>query len=56
MSAWRWEQLSRAEKFAAGDVAENLTRKKKALLAARSDRVRKAEAAEDAAKKDVQKK
>ena len=50
------KQLSRAEKFAAGDVAENLTRKKKALFAALSDRVRKAEAAEAAAKKDVQKK
>ena len=50
------KQLSRAEKFAAGDVAENLTRKKKALFAALSDRVRKAEAAEAAAKKDMQKK
>ena len=50
------KQLSRAEKFAAGDVAENLTRKKKALFVALSDRVRKAEAAEAAAKKDMQKK
>ena len=50
------KQLSRAEKFAAGDVAENLTRKKKALFVALSDRVRKAEAAEAAAKKDIQKK
>ena len=50
------KQLSRAEKFAAGDVAEDLTRKKKALFVALSDRVRKAEAAEAAAKKDMQKK
>ena len=50
------KQLSRAEKFAAGDVAENLTRKKKALFAALSDRVKQAEASEAAAKKNVQRK
>ena len=51
-----WEnhkQLSRAEKFAVGTVAENLSREKKALFAALSDRVKKAESAEAAAQKDV---
>lgn len=48
------KQLSRAEKFAVGAVAENLVREKKALFAALTDRVKKAEAAEAAAKKDVQ--
>ena len=46
--------LSRAEKFAEGAVAENLAREKKALFAALSDRVKQAEAAEAAAKTDVQ--
>ena len=48
------KQLSRAEKFATGAVAENLQREKKALFAALSDRVKKAEEAEAAAKKNVQ--
>lgn len=48
------KQLSRAEKFATGAVAENLTREKKALFAALSGRVKQAEAAEAAAKKNVQ--
>lgn len=48
------KQLSRAEKFAVGAVAENLAAEKKALFAALSERVKKAEAAEAAAKKDVQ--
>ena len=47
------KQLSRAEKFAAGAVAENLANEKKALFAVLSDRVKKAEAAEAAAKQDV---
>ena len=46
--------LSKAEKFAAGEMAEHLQREKKALLAALSDRVKQAEAAEAAAKKKVQ--
>ena len=50
------KQLSRAEKFAVGAVAENLTREKKALFAALSDRVKQAEASEAAAKKNVQRK
>ena len=48
------KQLSRAEKFAVGAVAENLAREKQALFAVLADRVKKAEAAEVAAKKDVQ--
>ena len=48
------KQLSRAEKFAAGAVAQNLTREKQALFAVLADRVKKAENAEAAAKKDVQ--
>jgi hypothetical protein len=47
------KQLSRAEKFATGAVAENLANEKKALFAVLSDRVKKAEAAEAAAKQDV---
>ena len=46
--------LSRAEKFAEGAVAENLANEKKALFAVLSDRVKKAEAAENAAKKNLQ--
>ena len=46
--------LSRAEKFAEGAVAENLTREKQALFAVLADRVKKAENAEAAAKKSVQ--
>ena len=46
--------LSRAEKFAVGAVAENLQREKSGLLAVLSDRVKKAEAAEAAAIKEVQ--
>lgn len=46
--------LSRAEKFAAGAVAENFQREKKALFAALADRVKQAENAEAAAKTDVQ--
>lgn len=42
--------LSRAEKFAVGAVAENLTREKKALFAALSDRVKQAESAEKSEK------
>ncbi len=48
------KQLSRAEKFAVGPVAENLAREKKALFAALADRVKAAEQAEDQAKKDLQ--
>ena len=48
------KQLSRAEKFAVGAVAENLQREKKALFAVLSDRVKKAEAAEATAKQNVQ--
>lgn len=48
------KQLSRAEKFAVGAVAENLQREKKALFAALTDRVKQAENAEAAAKSDVQ--
>ena len=46
--------LSRAEKFAAGAVAENFQREKKALFAALADRVKQAENAEATAKTDVQ--
>lgn len=46
--------LSRAEKFAAGAVAENMQREKKALFAALNDRIKKAEADETAAKKELQ--
>lgn len=46
--------LSRAEKFAAGAVAENLQREKKALFAALSEQVKKAEATETGHKKSVQ--
>ena len=46
--------LSKAEKFAMGAVAENLAREKQALFTILADRVKKAEAAEAAAKKDVQ--
>ena len=49
------KQLSRAEKFAVGAVAENLTKEKQALFAVLADRVKKAEAAETATKQDVQK-
>jgi alpha-tubulin suppressor-like RCC1 family protein len=49
------KQLSKAEKFAMGAVAENLQREKKALFAALSDRVKNAEAAEATAKQEVQK-
>lgn len=48
------KQLSKAEKFAVGAVAENLAREKQALFAALADRRKKAETAEAAAKKDVQ--
>lgn len=48
------KQLSRAEKFAVGAVAENLAAEKKALFAALSDRVKKAELAESAAKAKVE--
>ena len=44
----RW--MSRAEKFATGAVAENLRREKKALFAHLNEQVKKAEAAEKAAK------
>ncbi len=47
--------LSKAERFAQGAIAENLTREKKALFAALSERVKQAEAAENAAIQDVQK-
>lgn len=46
--------LSKAEKFAVGAVAENLQREKKALFAALSERVKKAETAEAAAQANVQ--
>lgn len=45
--------LSRAEKFALGAVAENLAAEKKALFAALSVRVKKAEAEENAVKEEV---
>lgn len=48
------KQLSRAEKFAAGTVAENLAREKKALFAALTERVKKAQTAESAEIKRVQ--
>ena len=48
------KQVSRAEKFATDVVAENLTLERKALFATLSDRVKKAEAEERAAKKSVQ--
>lgn len=48
------KQLSRAEQFAAGAVAENLRREKNALFAALSERIKKAEAAEAAQKAKVQ--
>ena len=48
------KQLSRAEKFAVGPVAENLAQEKKALFAALADRVKSAEQAEKLAKKDLQ--
>ena len=48
------KQLSKAEKFAVGAVAENLEREKKTLFATLSDRVKRAEVAEAAVKKDVQ--
>ena len=48
------KQLSRAEKFAVGAVAENLAAEKKALFAALSQRVKSAEAAEAAAKAELQ--
>jgi len=47
-------QLSRAEKFAVGAVAEQLQSEKKHLFAQLADRVKQAEAAEATAKKDVQ--
>ena len=46
--------LSKAEKFATGSVAENIAREKKVLLVTLNDRVKQAEAAEAAAKQDVQ--
>ena len=46
--------LSKAEKFAVGAVAEHLETEKKALFSALAQRVKQAEAAEAAAKKDVQ--
>ena len=46
--------LSKAEKFADGAVAEHLQREKNALFSALSERMKKAEAAEIAGKKDVQ--
>lgn len=46
--------LSKAEKFSAGAVAENLQHGKKALFTALADRVRQAQAAETAAKQDLQ--
>ena len=52
-----WENhkwMSKAEKFAVGAVAENIAAEKKSLFAALSDRVKKAEAAESAAKARVQ--
>ena len=46
--------LSKAGKFAVGAVAEHLETEKKALFSALAQRVKQAEAAESAAKKDVQ--
>ena len=46
--------LSKAEKFATGSVAENIAREKKVLFVTLNDRVKQAEAAEAAAKQDVQ--
>ena len=46
--------LSKAERFAVDSVAEHLQREKDSLLAALSDRVKKAESAETAAKQKVQ--
>ena len=46
--------LSRAEKFAVGAVAENLQREKKALFAALSEQVKKAESTETGHKQSVQ--
>ena len=46
--------LSKAEKFAAGAVAENLQREKKALFAVLSDRVKKAQDAEAAASSSLE--
>lgn len=46
--------LSKAEKFAAGEMAEHLQREKKALFSALSDRVKQAEATEAANLKDLQ--
>ena len=48
------KQLSRAEKFAVGAVAENLAREKQALFAILSERLKKAESEEAAAKKYAQ--
>ena len=48
------KQLSRAEKFAVGPVAENLAQEKKALFSTLSFRVKSAEQAEKLAKKDLQ--
>ena len=48
------KQLSRAEKFAVGPVAENLAQEKKTLFAALADRVKAAEQAEGQAKQDLQ--
>lgn len=47
------KQLSRAEQFAAGAVAENLKKEKDALFAVLSERVKKAEADEAAAVADL---
>ena len=46
--------MSKAEKFADGAVAEHLQREKNALFAALSDRIKQAENAEAAARKNVQ--
>jgi len=52
---WRdHKQLSKAEKFAEGAVAENLAAEKKALFAALAERIKEAEAAEAEAKQEVQ--
>lgn len=48
------KQLSRAEKFAVGPVAENLAQEKKTLFATLSFRVKSAEQTEKLAKKDLQ--
>lgn len=48
------KQLSRAEKFASGELAEALAQQKKALFAALTERMKKAQFADVAEKKKVQ--